>query len=264
MIVYIFRYFFGNKNFYYFYKFLYKLALKGLNVGMNKNPNYSGEKYVLEQLKNQVEKDPENLVIFDVGANKGDYSILVNDIFNSTSQIYTFEPSPSVYQILSERTSNIENINLFNIGFSDKQRTEKLYTSINSTSLASLYKRNLNHYNIELDNIEVIYLEELDLFCQRMLIEKINFLKIDVEGHELQVLKGSERMINERRIENIQFEFGGCNIDSRTYFQDFFYYLKDKYDIYRILRNGLVKVESYDESLEIFIHTNYLAKLKLY
>lgn len=66
-------------------------------------------------------------------------------------------------------------------------------------------------------------------------------------------------MICNNKIEVIQFEFGGCNIDSRTYFQDFYYLLKDNYKIYRILKNGLIEIKSYKEIYEIFITINYLA-----
>ena len=57
----------------------------------------------------------------------------------------------------------------------------------------------------------------------------------------------------------IQFEFGGCNIDYRTYFRDFYYLLKENYKIYRILKDGLFELKQYKESYEIFINVNYLA-----
>ena len=49
----------------------------------------------------------------------------------------------------------------------------------------------------------------------------IDLLKLDVEGNELLALKGLSDSIEYIKI--IQFEFGGSNIDSRTYFQDFYY-----------------------------------------
>jgi hypothetical protein len=83
---------------------------------------------------------------------------------------------------------------------------------------------------------------------------------MDVEGNELNILNGAKRMIENDSIDFIQFEFGGCNIDSRTFFQDFFYLLKERYRIYRILKNGLYPIDSYSEKYEIFITTNYLAQ----
>ena len=65
-------------------------------------------------------------------------------------------------------------------------------------------------------------------------------------------------MIEADAITNILFEFGGCNIDSRTFFQDFFYLLKDKYHIYRVLQDGLFQISEYREIYEIFLTTNFL------
>ena len=68
-------------------------------------------------------------------------------------------------------------------------------------------------------------------------------------------------MLN-KKIDFIQFEFGGCNIDSRTYFQDFFYHLQDNYKIYRILEDNIYELQTYKETYEIFITVNYLAVIK--
>ena len=66
-------------------------------------------------------------------------------------------------------------------------------------------------------------------------------------------------MVDAAAIDYIQFEFGGCNIDSRTYFQDFFYALDPKYQLHRMVRNGLVPIKRYRETQEIFMTTNFLA-----
>jgi len=69
-------------------------------------------------------------------------------------------------------------------------------------------------------------------------------------------------MLHSGSIDFIQFEFGGCNIDSRTYFQDFYYLLKDNYKIYRIVKDGIYPINQYREMYEAFITTNYLAEKK--
>ena len=109
---------------------------------------------------------------------------------------------------------------------------------------------------------ESISITTVDEFCRKNDIAHINFLKLDIEGHELYCLEGAVEMMKNRNIDFIQFEFGGCNIDSRTYFQDFWYLLKDQYNIYRIVRDGLVQIHQYNERLEIFKNINFLAELK--
>jgi hypothetical protein len=105
-------------------------------------------------------------------------------------------------------------------------------------------------------------LTTIDNYCLNNDIEKIYFLKLDVEGHELKVLQGASKMIFDKKIDFIQFEFGGCNIDSKTYFRDFYYLLKDDFNIYRIVENGLFAIKAYKEEYEIFRTINYLAERK--
>jgi len=80
-----------------------------------------------------------------------------------------------------------------------------------------------------------------------------------VEGHELKVLQGAFHLLSSQAIDYIQFEFGGANIDSKTFLQDFFYYLNPYYKIFRIVRDGLTPLEGYAERFEIFMYSNFLA-----
>ena len=128
--------------------------------------------------------------------------------------------------------------------------------------MASVYKRKLDHFNIYMNQSEEIEIQTLDAFCKDHKIERIHLLKLDVEGHEKKVLDGASRMLKSGAIDFIQFEFGSCNIDSKTYFQDFYYLLKDNYKIYRILKNGLYQLNQYKEIYEAFSTTNYLAEKK--
>ena len=58
----------------------------------------------------------------------------------------------------------------------------------------------------------------------------------------------------------IQFELGGTNIDSRTYFKDFWYFFKEhNYSLFRISPLGAEKILTYDESDEYFSIMNFIA-----
>ena len=69
---------------------------------------------------------------------------------------------------------------------------------------------------------EVVRLETLDGCCQRAEIQAIDFIKIDVEGHELEVLRGTTDILAKGGIRFIQFEYGGCNMDARVLLKDLF------------------------------------------
>ena len=127
------------------------------------------------------------------------------------------------------------------------------------SSIASLYQRDLAHYSIHFNRKEEVRLSTVDLFCKENNIPHIHFLKIDVEGHELKVLKGAEGMIGSGAVDLIQFEFGGTSIDAGVYFKNYFTFLNSSYRIYRIIRNGFRAVDHYAEVHEQFLATNFLA-----
>lgn len=237
---------------------LHQMALSGMNIGMGGSIVSSGEIEVIDYIKRKIETD--NVVICDVGANVGKYSLLLHEKFGRDCQIYSFEPSLSTYIELVKNTSKIENIHTRNIALGSVNNKGTLFSNKEKSGLASLYKRRLDHFGIAFENEEQIDIIKLDDFCQKENIDHINFLKLDVEGNELFVLEGSQNLINTGKIDFIQFEFGGCNIDSRTFFQDFYYLLRDRYRIFRIMQDGLLEIVEYKELYEVFITTNYLAE----
>lgn len=95
--------------------------------------------------------------------------------------------------------------------------------------------------------------------CQQLAFVQPDLVKMDVEGHELEVLKGVTETL--RSVQVVQFEFGGRNIDSKTFFQDFYCFFRDYgFDIFRLQQRGLLPAESYTQLDETFATTNYFAQ----
>jgi hypothetical protein len=82
-----------------------------------------------------------------------------------------------------------------------------------------------------------------------------------VEGHELDVLAGGARALREGIVRRVLFEFGGCNIDTRTFLQDFYYLLTESgFNIFRVTPSGyLFPLDGYHETFERFRTSLYLA-----
>ena len=241
---------------------LLSILLK-INYGAGADITVGGEgRNIRKILKKLEEKYPnDQYVLFDVGANIGNYSKELRCVFSGKADIHAFEPLPSTYNMLKKEVESYH-INCYNVGLSDKEGVLPFYIDKQGSRIASVYHRRLDHFNVKMDITEDCNFTTVDEFCANNNLERIHFLKIDVEGHELAVLGGANKMIEDGRIDFIQFEFGGCNIDSRTFFQDFWYFLHDKYDIYRIIPTGLYPIKEYTEMREIFMCSNYLAELK--
>ena len=81
------------------------------------------------------------LTIFDVGANRGEYSIALSGLF-PTARIYAFEPSPSTFKLLVNEVLDVSQIDAVNIGFGNENETASLYKE---NTLPCLGKTPSNH-----------------------------------------------------------------------------------------------------------------------
>ncbi len=191
-------------------------------------------------------------ILFDVGANNGQFVEYMSQIFPNNFLIYSFEPSRRAFNIL-QTSINKPNVQLFNHGFSNEEKEIKLFNP--GALVGTLYP--LNNKGLDLEKIKV---KRIDDFCKQENIDKIYYLKIDVEGAEFDVLKGASNLIEHKKVSFIQFEYGPNCMISRVFLKDFFELLKD-YQIYRIVKNGLRKL-SYNELIEIPLTSNFIAELR--
>lgn len=200
----------------------------------------------------------QQITALDVGANLGDWSAtLFREIPNA--KIFAFEPSRSAFLSIQSRFAENASIQCVNIALGKENSTATLFADESGSGLGSLTKRRVKHFGIDFDHEEIIELHTLDTWLEtngKGL--KPNVLKMDVEGHELDVLKGATNALQNIKI--IQFEFGGSNIDTRTYFQDFWYFLSGLgFEIYRLGPRKPLHIKIYSEKDETFRPTNYIA-----
>ena len=198
------------------------------------------------------------LVIFDAGANRGEYLQLA---LKQRAVIHAFEPSSAAFAELKARFAHTPNVVLNKVALGSKPGTQTLYYDVPGSELSSLYPRHISHHGHELKHTELVEIETIDRYCQTQNIERIDLLKLDVEGHELEVLRGAQQLFATGRIATVSFEFGGCNIDSRTYLRDFFEFFSAHHmHLARVTAFGhLQALANYDESLEQFRTTCYFA-----
>ena len=210
--------------------------------------------------------------IFDVGAFHGTYT---DEILKSypESNFFLFEPDEVNFNFLKKKYSNLKNINLFNTAVSNKNEIGTLFSYLEGSQRGSLINQDFSHLKIEdgkyIQSTEIndhikndihqtVKVARIDTFSNDRKIDTIDLCKIDIEGNEMNAFEGMGEKIYKIKI--IQFEFGEPNIDSRVFFKDFFKFLKNKnFEIYRITPSRLEKIKNYDEKLEHFRVTNFIA-----
>lgn len=231
-----------------------------VQIGVGHNTYQSGEEYVIKHvIKKVLNRDPE--VIFDVGANIGEYAKILAATF-PLAHIYCFEPVPANFANLANNTKGLNTINTLT-ALGSRSGTLTLHIGANNDdgSMATAYEATLQTFFPfagEVNQVVETPMTTLDEFCENK-IDEIDFLKIDVEGYELEVLKGAIKLIKENRIKIIQFEFGEHNIFSKSFMYDFYQTLKS-YTFYRIApQNKIIPMGAYNPSLEIFRYQNILA-----
>jgi len=202
------------------------------------------------------------LVVFDVGANRGEFvQLALTELAPRGLTIHAFEPSKKAFAKLSQRFRNRNEIVLNNVALGDEAGEQLLYCDVAGSELSSLYPRRTEHHGIRMTSSEQVQVERLDGYCLARGILRIDLLKLDVEGHELRVLEGAAQMFEQRTIGMVSFEFGGCNIDSRIFLRDFFHFFEAHgMRLARVTGFGsLHPIPRYDEGLEQFRTTCFVA-----
>jgi FkbM family methyltransferase len=126
-------------------------------------------------------------IAIDIGANIGNHSLYFSNYYH---KVISFEPNVRTYKILSLNSELVSNIDCFNLGLSDQDKSAVLGVSKSNKGGAHILAKGLKDNSDETVNIE---LKKLDTFLPNL--ENVGLIKIDVEGHELQALKGAEGTI---------------------------------------------------------------------
>jgi FkbM family methyltransferase len=186
--------------------------------------------------------------IFDVGANKGDFSVYSQQYFpNSTC--YAFEPSTQVYEKLIDRVKNNNSIICNKLALNNVSgvfpftKDKNVYNSLvlpKSSDIENTQKdkldvrmRALSGEGFELEDVETT---TIDSFCSKNEIEKIDILKIDTEGFDLNVIQGSAQMMGNQKIDIIYSELSlAKDVNKFSSFYDVIYLLwLYNYEVFRV------------------------------
>lgn len=228
----------------------YQRYISYINGENNPDMHSNGE---LRWLKEVL---PNCQTVFDVGANIGSWTALALEN-NPNLKIHCFEPSKTTYKVLALQKFT-ESVFLNELGLGATPGEIPLYIFGNDGEMNSIHQREV--FSSANTQTESITLDTLDDYCQRLQIEQIDLLKIDVEGYELDVLKGAQEMLKQSRIQRIQFEYGGTYLDAHIELKDMFELLTSYgYQLYKVYPNEVRLVDRYNQEMENFQYQNWVA-----
>ena len=200
---------------------------------------------------------PSASVVFDIGANIGDWTMSALKI-NSRAEYHCFEPNPATFRLLLAQNFP-SNAILNNLGIGEKVGSMELYVSEGNSGNDSLYNRQTG--NAFPASREIVRIDTLDAYCERRGIRHIDFLKVDVEGHELSVLRSGKKLLEQGTIKMIQFEYGGTYIDAGIRLKDVWDFMQatnKNYALCKVHPGELRPIPAYHQSLENYQYSNWV------
>ena len=197
----------------------------------------------------------------DIGANIGYWTFARNHILNDNIKFYCFEPSRLNFIYLQKNLDKFENIKIINCGLSNKSEINTLSfphwereSRKTNTGLLSLY----GNTNINSENVKLI---TLDSYFKTQDIRGNVYIKIDTEGHEFQVLEGSQQFLSQDLDIVIQLELNfsiESALNNNNNIQNSIKLLKKLSYVPIALSNMQVKLLSEDELKNIITNEIYM------
>jgi FkbM family methyltransferase len=152
------------------------------------------------------------MTVVDVGANHGMFSLEAAHLIGREGMVHAFEPAPGTLAVLRRNLAqnDLANVRVFPCGLGVREGTAPLRVHHEYSGLNTLAAREVtwNRRTLHADEIIDVPITTLDLHCAREQLDRIDLLKIDVEGFELDVLRGARGLLEERRIARILLEVG--------------------------------------------------------
>ncbi|MEY2411394.1 MAG: hypothetical protein QOF48_4064, partial [Verrucomicrobiota bacterium] len=220
----------------------------------------NGEATVQSVILNRV-REGSPVIVFDVGANVGLWtrSLIAANLHHAALQVHVFEPCPGTRQTLAAnlRAWGLENqVRVNACALSSTSGEASFYSLGDNMGRNSLHP--LDDGTVQ--HVERVTAETLDRYCAHAGITQIDLLKIDTEGHDLEVIQGARNLLHEGRINALQFEYNHRWVVARHFLRDAFEFLTPLgYRLGKVTPRGIEFYPGWDIELESFREANFLA-----
>lgn len=245
---------FGRKKLQFINDIFLSLTLDAKGFKNYGDFNRTGEKKFIRLIKDEI-----NLSL-DIGANVGNYTKLI--LQETNSKVISFEPLPDAYRELENLKKDFsERLEIFNIAISNENKKQDLHFSNEKSEKASLMKHLeklsfIGKANKNKISVEVKKLDDLKNILKNQIID---FIKIDTEGYEFEVLDGAKYLLKEHKPKFIQIEFNWHQLlKGQTLYK--ISSMIDFSDIFKILPHGdeLIQIDPSRPENNIYHLSNYV------
>ncbi|MDC0873866.1 FkbM family methyltransferase [Gammaproteobacteria bacterium] len=243
----------------YFKYFDYYLEVLAKRIGGRglTNPRYNGEYKIIENI---VKNSNGSLCFMDGGSNIGDH-IAKFDSFCKKHKvtdrfILAVEPFPATIEVLKKNLSDVS-YELIEKALGKEKGIIKFYSDSGDGMELSGQNSAIKHYYLN----DVINVEQttIDSIVNHFTLQKIDFLKLDIEGYEYNALLGAQKTLSLGLIDYIQLEYNQTWIEGGGSIKKILDLANaHSYHLYRIRKNDLLSIPRYDFNLDDFFYCNLL------
>jgi len=225
------------------------------------------ETVLVKKILDYITSEKHLTSLYDIGANSGYYGILSAFLYRDKIKVCSFEPLPEYVDCIKKSVylNRLDNITIFQFGIGNKDEEKTMYLAGTGSTLENGFSGD------NITNTIKIPVKRIDGIVESNSIILPDFMKIDVEGHELKVLQGAESAI--RKNKPVLFIEIACSLRAvgRSYINSdyertFVFLNKIGYKSYRIRGGKLCKFDYNDVpeyiDMYLFLHTDRHAQLK--
>lgn len=216
------------------------------------SPDSNGEYWLL---KHFIAQPSKSLVLMDVGANKGEWSLHAlagASAAKKAIQLHAFEPSAATREILQHNLAAYPGVDVCALALSSTEGQADFFTNGVGSGTNSLSPASGT-------DTERVQLSTVDGFIRQRGIESVGMMKVDTEGFDLEVLKGAESSLARGAIELVQFEYNWRWLLNKASLREVFALIEAKpYRLGKLVGESIVFYDQWHFELDRFFENNYV------
>jgi FkbM family methyltransferase len=140
---------------------------------------------------------PQNPIVVESGAQFGEDTDKMSRLWPQGT-VYAFEPSPISYPYVEQVSSCRSNVFSFQLALSNASGEMPFYLAGGASSLLIPQEQfNQTYFHVDVDHPIMVEVVELDNWLDEQEINKVDFLWLDMEGNELNALKGAHKHLSD-------------------------------------------------------------------